>query len=303
LTEEVAKVFGVPFEIIPFKENKGGPRPSVRRRHIHVLPDKAGFEIRYPRVEGYRQAIRNRVTIDWSDVPALTIDPTRIPPEVEVKANLPSNLGRASLSGPGKLEKVDLNPYRSGHRFQELVFDMAADLTKEYVSRRECEAPAHVLFPQMRQIVDRYLREKVRPMPPAETIDVFCSPYYGWVIERLRDAIKPDISQGEAPIVPIYEARRGPGSTSEVDFWTSRDVREVNRSHLNYVVADTKQWEQSAAYFIDSNELVDAFVKNAGLGFAIPYFHNGEARLRPGFYYSAQDRATPEPDPRSEGLR
>jgi type III restriction enzyme len=41
-------------------------------------------------------------------------------------------------------------------------------------------------------------------------------------------------------------------------------------------VADTKQWEQSATYLIDTNPAVDAFVKNAGLGFAIPYFHNGQ---------------------------
>ena len=277
LTEEVAKVFGVPFEIIPFKENKGGARPSVRRHHIHSLPDKAAFEIKYPRVDGYRQAIRNRVTIDWSAAPTLLIDPMKIPPEVEVKASVPSNKGRPALSGPGKLEKVDLNPYRSGRRFQELVFDMAAELTREYVQRRECEAPAHVLFPQLREIVDRYLREKTRPMAPAETIDVFCSPYYGWVIENLRDAIKPDVSQGEAPIVPIYESRRGPGSTGDVDFWTSREVREVVRSHVNYVVADTKKWEESAAYFIDTHPTVAAFVKNAGLGFAIPYFYNGEA--------------------------
>ena len=157
LTEEVAKVFGVPFEIIPFKENKGGARPSVKRHHIHALPAKAAFEIKYPRVDGYRQAIRNQVTIEWNAAPTLTIDPMKIPPEVEVKANLPSNQGRHSLSGPGKLEKVDLNPYRSGRRFQELVFDMAAELTREYVSRRECEAPAHVLFPQLRQMVNRYL--------------------------------------------------------------------------------------------------------------------------------------------------
>ncbi|MGH7780841.1 MAG: BPTD_3080 family restriction endonuclease [Candidatus Binataceae bacterium] len=277
LTEEVAKIFGVPFEIIPFKENKAGARPSVKRHHIHSLPDKAAFEIKYPRVEGYRQAIRNRVTIDWSAAPTLNIDPMKIPPEVEVKAGVPSNKGRPSLSGPGKLEKVDLNPFRSGRRLQELVFDMAAELTKEYVRRRECEAPAHVLFPQMREIVDRYLREKIRPMAPAQTIDVFCSPYYGWVIEHLKDAIKPDVSHGEAPIVPIYESRRGPGSSGEVDFWTSREVREVVKSHVNYVVADTKTWEESAAYYIDSNDMVDAFVKNAGLGFAIPYFHNGEA--------------------------
>jgi type III restriction enzyme len=35
-------------------------------------------------------------------------------------------------------------------------------------------------------------------------------------------------------------------------------------------------WEQSAAYFIDTHPAVDAFVKNSGLGFAIPYLDNGE---------------------------
>ena len=53
-------------------------------------------------------------------------------------------------------------------------------------------------------------------------------------------------------------------------------MREVNKCHLNYIVADTKQWEQSAAYYVDKYEAVDAFVKNAGLGFAIPYLHNGQ---------------------------
>ena len=48
------------------------------------------------------------------------------------------------------------------------------------------------------------------------------------------------------------------------------------RSHLNFVVADTKVWEQSAAYILDTHEAVEAFVKNAGLGFAIPYLHNGQ---------------------------
>ena len=78
-------------------------------------------------------------------------------------------------------------------------------------------------------------------------------------------------------MVAVYETRRGPGSTSEVDFWTSREVREVARSHLNYVVVDTQQWEQSAAYFIDTHPLTDAFVKNSGLGFGIPYTYNGQS--------------------------
>jgi type III restriction enzyme len=46
---------------------------------------------------------------------------------------------------------------------------------------------------------------------------------------------------------------------------------------LNYIVADPKQWEQSAAYHIDTHEATAAFVKNAGLGFAIPYMHDSQS--------------------------
>lgn len=42
------------------------------------------------------------------------------------------------------------------------------------------------------------------------------------------------------------------------------------------MVADTGQWEQQAAYIIDGHPAVAAFAKNAGLGFAIPYLHNGQ---------------------------
>ena len=40
LTEEVAKVFGVPFEVVPFKENKGGAAPKPKRHRVHALPEK-----------------------------------------------------------------------------------------------------------------------------------------------------------------------------------------------------------------------------------------------------------------------
>ncbi len=278
LTEEVAKVFGVPFEVIPFKQNPTGPTPPPQKRHhVMAIPAKARFEIKFPRVEGYQQAIRNKIMVNWDAIATLRLDPMNIPPEVDMKAGLPNNRGRHSLSGPGRIETVTLNPYRTGHRLQELTFQLARDLTRDYVAQPSCEAPAHVLFPQIVQVVQKYLTEKVQPLPPASILDVFLSPYYGWVVERLVAAIKPDSSSGETPEVPRYESGRGPGTTSDVDLWTSRDVREVIKSHVNYVVADTARWEQAAAYYIDRHEKVEAFVKNAGLGFAIPYFHNGEA--------------------------
>jgi type III restriction enzyme len=275
--EEVAKVFGVPFEVIPMKANKGtAPPPPVKRHHVHAIPEKAQFEIQFPRVEGYTQAIRNRVTVNWAEVPTLVIDPLKIPPDVEMKAALPNNVGRMSLSGPGRLDEATLKEFRAKRRLQELVFELARTLTKDYVGQPQSAVPPHTLFPQLVPIVERFLKTKVRVDKPADIKDLFLAPYYGWVVERLLEAIRPDTSQGEAPEVPRYEASRGPGSTAEVSFWTSREVREVLKSHVNYVVADTRQWEQSAAYHLDSHPDVQAFVKNAGLGFAIPYLHNGQ---------------------------
>ena len=276
-TEEVAQVFGVPFEVIPFKANPHGTqRRREKRYHVHAVPEKVQYEIRFPRVEGYTQAIRNRVTADWSRVPPLVLLPDRIPPEVEMKGLSVNNKGRQSLSGPGRISQADLEAFRSKRRLQELVFEFARALTRDYVAQPRCEAPAHVLFPQVVRIVQRYLTDKVRVHPPANIKDLFLAPYYGWLVEILVEHIQPDTSQGEAPEVPRYEISRGPGSTAEVDYWTSREPREVVRCHVNYLVPDTQRWEQSAGYFIDTHSAVDAFVKNAGLGFAIPYLYNGQ---------------------------
>jgi len=277
LTEEVAKVFGVPFEVIPFKANKGiAPVEPIKRHHIHSIPTKSAFEIRFPRVDGYTTAIKNRITVDWTQVPSLTLEPGRIPPAVEVKGLSISDQGRLALSGPGKADDVNLDPFRSKLRLQELVFDLARTLTKAYTAHGQCNLPAQVLFPQVMRIVEKYVNERVIVQPPAKIKDLFLAPYYGWLVELLLGAIQPDVAAGESPEVPRYESNRGMGSTAEVDFWTSRDVREVTKSHINYVVADTLSWEQSAAYYIDKHPRTLAFAKNAGLGFAIPYLNNGQ---------------------------
>jgi type III restriction enzyme len=108
-------------------------------------------------------------------------------------------------------------------------------------------------------------------------VDLFLSPYYGWAIERLSEAIRPDASRGEPPELPKYEKHRPQGSSADVDFPTTRDVREVVKSHVNYVVADTKKWEQSAAYILDTHPNVEAFVKNAGLGSRFPISTTGRS--------------------------
>lgn len=279
LTEEVAKVFGVPFAVVPFKGNtKGGEQPERKERiQVRALAERADFAISFPRVESYRQSIRHRIKVDWPKVAGLELDISKVPPNVELKPFLPSLTGPMSVHGPGVAELVDLQPLRKLVRPQHALFQAARDLTRRYAEHDGTKAPAHVLFPQMVQVIEYYLCHKVIVGYGFENTDaLLLSPFYGWMMELITAAIGSDEEAGEAPELPNTERNRDDGSTADVNFWTSRPVREVVKSHVNYVVADTKVWEQSAASILDQHAAVAAFVKNAGLGFAIPYLHNGE---------------------------
>jgi type III restriction enzyme len=276
-SEEVATILGVPFEVVPFKATtQTGPVERVRRHHVHALPERSALEIIFPRIEGYTQAIRNRIAFDWHHAPPLRIDPLHIPTEIEMRGFAMTNLGRLTISGPGQASQADLEEFRRRHRMQQLVFELAQRLTRDYCAQPSATIAPHTLFPQLIPIVDRYLRERVEVLHGGDLKDAFLSPYFGWLIEVLREHIRPNEAQGEASEVPRYEENRARGSTADVDTWTSKDVREVVKSHVNLVIADTQQWEQAAAFILDTHPRVEAFAKNAGLGFGIPYLYNGQ---------------------------
>jgi type III restriction enzyme len=270
--EEVAQVFGVPFEVVPFKATGATPKPRPPQRRIHAVPQKAQFAITVPRVLGYSIGVRNRIAVDWPTVARLVPDPSAIPPQSDLAAML--NQGKPSAHSPGGLVRADLAAFRRGNREQQLCFQMAADLTRHYVEKDVCEAPPHVLFPQLLGVVQRYIAEKVEPLPPAERLDAFLSPYYGWIVERLLAAIRPDTEAGEAPEVPDLDRDR-PCATADISVFTAKRLREAVRSHVNLVIIDSI-WEAAAAELLDSHPAVAAYIKNDGLNFTVPYLHNGK---------------------------
>jgi type III restriction enzyme len=267
----------VPFEIVPFKGAGGPPPPKPKRAHVVALDSRREYEIRFPRVEGYTQAVRNRVAVrDWNAVPTLKIVEGDYPQFVETQPYAVDASGTAGARGPGRSRELSMDPYDQGLRVQRGIFQMAAGLTQSYLTQAQGAVPAHVLFPQIVPIVDRFVRHHVQFAANQTLRSLFIAPYYGWAIERLVQHIVPDESAGESPELPRFELQRPEGSTADVDYWTSKDVRETTKCHVNYLVADTTRWEQQAGFYIERHKLVEAYVKNAGLGFTIPYLHDGQ---------------------------
>ena len=275
MSEEIATVLGVPLSAFTVKVKRGGESPEkMARHHIHSLPERKEYEITFPRVEGYWQSIRANLNCNMEVAPSVSVDAEKIPPEVEMKAGLPANTGIPSLSGPGKLHEVDLKAFRQV-RLQEKIYEMARTLTKEFSQNAHCELPVGTLFQQLLPIIHTYIEQKVEAPHPSDIKDAFLSPYYGWIIEILVQHIKPDESVGEAPELPRYESQRDVGSTGDVDFYTKREPYPILKSHINAMVA-ASGLERKTAYHLDRHPKVQAFAKNEGMGFGIPYLHNGQ---------------------------
>jgi len=272
--EEIAQVLGVPFEIIPFKATGGPPAPPIQRKRVRALPERAHLEIRFPRVEGYTQVVRNRIEVNWDSVPAITLDPGKIPPEVQMAAGLPNNEGRVVAVSVGRVKEMTLETFFGTKRLQQLVFEAAGTLTKDFMDTGAAKAPAHVLFPQLQRIIARYVDEKVHADGQDKRV-LFCAPYYGWFLERLVQALRSDASVADLAEGPRLDRTRPEGSTKDVDYWTSKPVRDTQKSHVNYLVIDSNL-EAKAAQKLDGSKAVVSWVKNAGLGLSIPYAHNGE---------------------------
>lgn len=275
--EEVAQIYGVPFELIPFKARPDKPKPPQVTHHVYAVPNREHLEIRFPRVEGYAVAFKGRIHVEWDRVAPITLDPVSdFPDATRLKGLSDPRSGRLSLWGPGSSTDADLDSWRRARRLQELEFKLASEVTRRLTAGRTQPLPRQVLFPQVLAAVHRFLAEKVQPRGEKDRRDVFLEPYWTWTVETLVDAVTTVAVSGKPAEVPRYERHRGPGSTAEVDFWTSRDIRPTEHSHVSAVVSDTDRWEQSAAFYLEKSSLVRTYAKNDHLGFAISYLWHGE---------------------------
>jgi type III restriction enzyme len=275
--EETAKVFGVPFELIPFKVAPAGPTPpEPDPNHIYSVPQKAEFEITFPIVTGYHQSGQFEVFIDWDQVAKVTIDPMKIPQLVELSP-LTTPDGGAAAYGPGEKPILSLKEWRAMFRDQQVAFRLAREICRRWQADNGAAAvPVQQLFPKVAFAAKRFLAQKLNRKGDSQACDVLLvGEYMQAAVGSLLEAIRKGSAVSEAEVAVIPQGAAGRGSTLHVDFHTTKPIYPVTRCHLNAMVADTKKWEQSAGFLLDSHPGVKKWVKNDRLGFSIPYRHKG----------------------------
>lgn len=284
--EETAKVFGVPFELIPFKVSPPGPTPPTPEpNHIYSVPEKADYEITFPVVTGYHESGQFDVVVDWGQVAKVTIDPMKIPQTVELTP-LTTPEGALAAYGPGEKPVLSLKDWRAMFRDQQVAFKLAREICVRWQGDNGAAAvPVQVLFPKVAFAAKRFLAEKLDRKGGSQPCDVLLvGEYMQAAIGSLVEATKKGSSSDSAEVAVIPQGAAGRGSTVFVDFHTTKRIYPVTKCHLNAMVADTQKWEQSAAFLLDSHPGVKKWAKNERLGFFIPYRNKGlPARYVPDF--------------------
>ncbi|WP_031409224.1 BPTD_3080 family restriction endonuclease [Thiomonas sp. FB-Cd] len=277
--EETAKVFGVPFELIPFKVEGGAQQPpSPPANQIYAVPEKSEYEITFPVVEGYVDPGITRLAVDWPKVPTLALDPMEVP-DITLMKGLTTVDGTLAAYGPGAAGVVDLAQWRSKVRVQQVAFTLAKVLAQQWVRERGEEIPMHRLFPQLLGFTQQFLASKLDCRGNRAPQDVALNPYFQKAVGILLDAVQAVDESGKARERPVVApGSAGERSTRYVEFYTGRQPWPAQKCHLNAIVADTKTWEQAAATALDAHIRVKRWVKNDHLGFVVPYRKDGLRR-------------------------
>ena len=284
LTEEYVDVYGIPFSVIPFKGRPTGKKEcgDKPKNHVRSMPEREGYEIRFPVVEGYAFALRkNEIKADINAVEPLLVESGETPTAVFVKPAVGYDTGNPSVLGPGQFEEQNRQEYYNTTHIQAIKFEIArrivlnlvgsGDLSPNPESNPQLRLQSrHRLFPQVYRLVDAYVETKVLA-PDCDPREIGHMKYTNRIVERLMAAIQPNDVEGETPLLPILNRYKPIGTSAEVDFMTTRSCHGTERSQINQVVLDTDTWERSASFRLEQSDVVDYYARNDHLGLGIPY--------------------------------
>lgn len=274
--EETARVFGVPFELVPFEvKEPGDPGEAPEPVHVFAMPERAEFEVTAPVVTGYVQQADVPISLDLDALTPVTLDASRIPDSVQLNS-LAAVDGALAAWAPGDKPVLTLDEWRSKVREQQVAFVLANAASRLWIEEHDSVGDSRSVFPRFLLAATRLVDQHLTCVNGADVRDVLVvGDYFQAARERLMAAVRQGGPVPELPAIPRGEAGRV--STRFLDFHTLKPTWAADKTHANLFVADTKSWEQQAAYVLDTHDAVVRWAKNERLDFKIPYRKGGTA--------------------------
>jgi type III restriction enzyme len=264
---EYADVLGIPFDFTakPVVAPPQPPRETIQVKAVR--PERDPLEIRFPRVLGYRVELpEERLTAEFNDDSVLELSPDLVGPSIT---------RNSGIIGEG----VDLNLIHTGDlRRSTLLFHLTRRLV--YTKWREPnEDPRLYLFGQLKRIARQWLDNCLVCRGETYPAQLMYQELGDMACERITAGITRSF-QDEQPVKAVLDPYNPTGSTSHVNFNTSREDRwetDARRCHINWVILDS-DWEAEFCRVAESHPQVKAYVKNHNLGLEVPYRYGSETR-------------------------
>lgn len=270
---EYVNVFGVPLSVFVDAGEGGDPPPPPKHStQIESLVQRSEFEIRWPNLLRVDTIVRPQLSVEWTKVPELVLDPAQTP----ISAELAPAVGGAT--DLGKVVKIDLERMPEDFREQRLIFLAARkafdQMADKFKGNRE------YLVIQLIRLVEQFLASSKLVIPSLFHAD--------GLKRRILIALNTDLivqhvikyvnQENMASIEPVFDPEQPIGSTRAMRTWyTTKGNQPTIKSQVSHVVGDSS-WEIYAANVFERSPLVTAYAKNDHLGFQVRYLWNGSSR-------------------------
>lgn len=262
---EYAHIIGIPFNMFKAGKTTQPPEP-VRTNHIRALPGRESLEITFPNIVGYRvESSESALEYNFSDIENYEIDGTQHPTTATLTS--PISPHEEKLAVKSVLEK----------RENELFFLLTKELIKYHFSDVNGN-PEFQYFNRLKPIVEDWYYNKVKlvGIRGDQYKKLLYFHYPKPIVDHIARGINTHLNTTEF-IRPSFNFYNRFSSTKYVSGYTTKNIYETEKSHVNFVVEDSG-WEGIAAKALEEIPQVISYVKNNFLEFTIPYVKNGKDR-------------------------
>lgn len=273
---EYVNIFGVPFTFLPHEGGEDGPPPPPPKPKTEIKPDKEKIEheLSFPNVLRIDHVYKPQLTLNIAKVKPLELDPYDSITEAELAAII------AGKPNPAALSEIDLKEIAGRLRLQTIIFKIASSIYNSE-KKPDWKGSKETFLIQLIGIIEKFIySNKI----------IIKNPLFNQEESRKRILIMLNMNKvvqhiwnevraiNTTALTPIFDKENPIRSTSDLrTWWTSKPCEAFERTHINFVVCDSK-WEYLEAKTINDSEVVKSFVKNDHLNLVIYYNFQGVVR-------------------------